>query len=204
MRIETITRTIYKWDELTPAAQKYAWENGPDFSDDHDDEYAATLAAFENAFDIKVYRYNIGYPGTTFAFVSAWPATDCPENNPLRLARFIWNNYAARISKGKYYSKCSCDADGKHTFKHRYSNVTFEMDNCPLTGVCIDYDILQPVIDCLHYKRLYNTYDDLMTDCLESFFRAWECEIEYNQSFEHFAEMVETNNYEFLETGEIY
>ena len=201
MRTETIK--IYKFDELSETAQRRAWENGPDFSNDHADEYAATLAAFEKAFDIKVYRYNVGYPGTTFAYVKAGPAAEAPENRPLRLAAYMWNNYADYIKKGRYYSRGRY-VNGKYQYKFRYSRITFEMDNCPLTGVCMDYDILQPVIDCLHYKRFYNSIDDLFDDCLTDFFRAWENEIEYQNSFEYFAEMAEINEWEFLENGEWY
>ena len=202
MRQKTIT--LYKFNELSDAAQRRAWENGPDFSDDHADEYRATLAAFENVFDIKVYRYNVGYPGTTFSYVKAGAAAEAPENRPVRLATYIWNNYAADISKGRYYSTRGRYVNGEYTYKSRHSRITFEMDNCPLTGVCMDYDILQPILDCLHYKRFYDSIDDLFDDCLTAFFRAWECEIEYNCSFEHFAEMCEANDYEFLETGEMY
>ena len=204
MRIETITRTIYKFNELTPAAQYKAWQNGPDFSGEHDEQYQTTLAAFEKAFDIKVRNYNVGYPGTTFFLEKTGQAENCPENDPLRLARFIWNNYAARISKGKYYSTPGRYIDGKYSYKKRYSKTTFEMDNCPLTGWCIDHDILQPVLDCLRYKRFYSSYDELMYNCLVSFFEAWESEIDNLNSFEYFMEWVDDNDVEFLENGEIY
>lgn len=204
MRQETIT--IYKFNELSEKAQRYAWEHGPDFSDSHDNEYRATLDAFEKVFDIKVYFDNVGncIYNPSFHYVKAGAAAEAPENRPIRLATYIWNNYAAAIQKGKYYSTRGRYVDGKYTYKYRYSNITFEMDNCPLTGVCMDYDILQPVIDCLHYKRFYNSINDLFNDCLGAFFRAWGAEIEYCQSFEYFTEMCDANDYEFLETGEMY
>lgn len=204
MRQQTIN--IYKFNELSEKAQRHAWENGPDFSDHHSDEYRETLAAFEKVFDIKVYDYCVGdwSHGTYFRYVKAGAATEAPENRPIRLATYIWNNYADQIKKGRYYSTPGRYVDGKYTYKYRHSNVTFEMDNCPLTGVCMDCDILAPILDCLRYKRFYNSIDDLYDDCLTAFFQAWEAEIEYCQSFEYFAEMCEINDYEFLETGEMY
>ena len=204
MRQETIT--IYKFNELSETAQRRAWENGPDFSDHHSDVYRATLAAFEKIFDIKVYSYSIGncVYNPDFHYVLAGAAAEAPENRPIRLATYIWNNYAAQISKGRYYSTRGRWIDGKYHYKSRYSRITLEMDNCPLTGAIMDYDILQPILDCLHYKRFYNSIGDLFNDCLTAFFRAWDTEIEYCQSFEYFAEMCEINDYEFLESGEMY
>lgn len=204
MRKETIT--IYKFNELSETAQRRAWENGPDFSDHHSDEYRATLEAFEKVFDIRVFYKDVGNSVfcPTFHYIKAGASAAAPENRPIRLATYIWNNYAADISKGRYYFTRGRYVDGKYTYKSRHSRITFEMDNCPLTGVCMDYDILQPVLDCLHYKRFYDSIDDLFNDCLTAFFRAWDAEIEYCQSFEYFAEMCEINDYEFLETGEMY
>lgn len=204
MRQETIN--IYKFNELSPDAQRRAWENGPDFSDTYSDEYRATLAAFEQIFDINVYSYSVGncIYNPDFHYVLAGAADDAPENRPIRLATYIWNNYADQIKKGRYYSTRGRYVDGKYTYKYRHSNITFEMDNCPLTGVCMDCDILAPILDCLHYKRFYNSINELFDDCLSAFFRAWDGEIEYCNSLEYFADWAENNDIEFLETGEIY
>ena len=202
MRMETIK--IYKFSELSDAAQRRAWETGPDFSGDHSDELRETLEAFEKIFDISVYRWNVNDYSHDFAYVTVGRATEAPEGDPLRLTRYIWNNYADYISRGRYYSTPGRWINGKYHYKFRHSNATFEMDNCPLTGVCYDMDILQPVLDCLHYKRFFESYNELMEECLSAFFRVWSAEIEYHASLEYFAEMCEINGYEFTETGEMW
>ena len=161
---------------------------------------------FEKIFDISVYDYSVGdgMYRPYFKYVKAGTMVDAPTGDALRLARYIWNNYAEHIQKGKYYSTPGKYIDGKYFYKHRYSKATFEMDNCPLTGFCADYDILQPVVDCLEYKRFYIDVDDLLKDCLTAFFNTWDAEIEYQNSFEYFAEMAEINDYDFLENGDIY
>lgn len=196
--------TIYNFNELTPEAQRRAWEN----SDNHlsmayNDEYRETLTAFENAFDIKVYNWRVDDWSYSFDFVTAGRATGAPEGDALRLARYMWNNYAGEITNGKYYGKLIWNGDKCRHVK-RYSRTSFEMDNCPLTGICYDYDILRPVLDCLHYKRFFETFDDLITDCLNSFFRAWQNEIDYCNSFEYFAETAEINEWEFTENGDVW
>lgn len=200
-----ITTTLYKFNELSPDAQRRAWENDPWGGDFDGSDYIATLKAFENIFDIGVWDYRVGdcIYSPYFKYIKSGAMSEAPEGDALRLARYIWNNYAEYIQKGKYYSKGGY-IDGKYTYKCRYSNCTFGMDNCPLTGFCADYDILQPIIDCLEYKRFYTDVDDLLNDCLTGFFNAWDAEIEYHNSFEYFAEMAEINDLEFYETGEIF
>ena len=198
-----ITLKIYKFSELSEKAQRRAWEMGPDFSDSYSSEYRATLKKFQDIFDISVYRWSVDSCTYDYGYVTAGTAGGSPEGDALRLARFIWNNYAEHILKGRYYSTRGRYIDGKYHYKYRYSKVTKTMDSCPLTGAYVDMNILQPVIDCLHYKRFFDSYNDLMDACLDSFFRAWRNEIEYCSSLEYFAEMCECNDYEFYETGEM-
>lgn len=202
MRQEIIT--IYNFDDLSPEAQRRAWDNGPDFSGDYGSEYIATLRAFEKIFDIDVYRYNVDpFYRVSYSYVKAGAACDCPEGDALRLARYMWNNYAEYIRKGKYYEKLTLNG-GKFRRVKRYSKITFKMDDCPLTGYGYDCDILQPVIDCLTYKRFFDSIDELFNECLSGFFHAWQAEIEYCNSFEYFADMARENGWEYYETGEMY
>ena len=205
--MKTITTNLYTFNELSENAQRKAWEKSSfDFSDDHGQEFRETLSAFERIFDIKVYHYEIGsfLYKPTFEFTTAGPGADAPTGDPIRLARYIWNNYADYILRGKFYSTRGEYINGKYTYKARYSNVLKSLHNCPLSGVCYDYDILQPVIDCLHYKRFFDTYDELMHACLSAFFSVWDAEIEYSNSFEYFSEVAEINEWYFTENGEFY
>lgn len=201
-----IITNVYKFEELSPAARDRAWEHGPDFSQDYDSEYISTLLKFEDVFNINVWDYRVGHCtyGPHFKYFKAGRADDAPAGDPIRLATYIWNNFADDISKGKYYSTRGQYIDGKYTYKYRHSKIQLEMDNCPLTGCAYDCDILQPVIDCLHYKKFYNDIDELLNDCLTAFFRSWDAEKEYLSSYEYFAEYCEENDIEFYETGEMY
>lgn len=205
--MKTITTNIYAFNELSEKAQLKAWEkSNMDFSDDHGDEFRETLSEFERIFDIKVYHYEIGNDLYTphFNYVTAGAGADAPSGDPLRFARFLWNNYAEYILKGKFYSTRGEWINGKYQYKKRHSNIIKSFFDCPLTGCIFDYDILQPIIDCLHYKRFFNSYDELIYACLESFFRAWDHEIEYNCSFEYFADVADANEWYFTENGEFY
>lgn len=193
------TINIYKFDELNESAQHKVYENSNiDFSDDYSSEYIATLEAFEKIFDIRVLDYTPDRE--TFRYIAL---NEAPEGDALRLARYLWNNYAKYITKGKYYSTPGKMIKGRYTYKHRYSKIIVGMEDCTLTGVCTDLDILRPVIDCLHYKKMYDSYDELIDDCLTGFFAAWNAESEYCNSFEYFKEyaIMNDDNY-YTENGE--
>lgn len=196
---------VYRFNELTEKAQLKVWENNNiDFSDVYSHEYRATLEAFAKAFDVRVYNWEVGgYCSPSFRFRAEWPANDAPEMDPLRFARYMWNNYARNITKGKYYSTPGKRIDGRYTYKHRHSKIILDMYSCPLTGCYTDGGILQPVIDCLHYKEMFSSYDELMNACLKSFFDEWQREIEYCNSFEYFQEWALENDDEwYTENGE--
>ena len=198
------TLYTYTFDELGEAAQRKAWEMGYcNLSEDYSSEYRATLEKFEYLFDIKVYRWSVDDWSYTFDFVKAGRADECPDGNALRVARYIWNNYADAITKGKFFS-IGHYINGKYTYKSRHSKILLEMDNCPLTGCYTDTDILQPVIDCLHYKQFFEDFDDLITTCLDRFFRSWRDAIEYANSFEYFEEIATINEWQFLDNGTLW
>ena len=194
----------YGFDELNKAAQEKAWlENYYKLTGDYSDDFEAVLRRFEHIFDIKVYNWSVDEYTYKFDFVKGGAATDCPEGDPLRVARYMWNNYADAITKGKYYSKGHYYG-GKYSYKFRHSAVLVQMDNCPLTGFFADTDILRPVINCLHYKEFFEDIDDLLTACLNSFFETWQSAVEYSASLEYFEETAIINEWEFLDNGTLW
>ena len=108
IKIKTIKIKLSTFDELSDDAQRRAYnESKFDYAYDNFDEYRETLHEFEKIFDIKVYNYNVdGFCTPYFRYVTAGPAADAEliDGRPLRLARYMWNNYAEYILKGKYYS----------------------------------------------------------------------------------------------------
>lgn len=199
--MKTYTVQTFYFNELSPDAQRRAWERDREIIQDggYNAEFRATLAAFEKIFDIYS-SYSIDSCHYNFDFrIDEYSHAD-EIADPLRLAAFVWNNYAPQIKKGKYYSITRVKGN-QYTTKHRHSRVTFEMDNCPLTGVFCDSDILAPVLDCLTYKRAFDTFDDLITDCLNNFFETWRDALEYAESLEFYAEEAEANEWEYLSDG---
>lgn len=200
------TIKVYRFSELNEKAQHKAYDGEMiDFSDDYTGDYLATLHAFEKVFDISVYDYRVGncVYSPYFRYVRGDIAGDAPAGDPIRVAKFVWNNFADDIMKGRFYSTRGEYVNGRYTYKHRHSKVFFEMDGCPLTGFAADCTILQPVIDCLHYKRLFDSFDEMINECLQAFFAEWDSEIEYCNSFEYFREWaLENDESWYTESGE--
>ena len=73
------------------------------------------------------------------------------------LFRYINNNIMPYITHGQYYSTSGECIDGKRTYKHRRSRVIKSLEDCPLTGMCYDYYLLEPIIK---YYKTWCSYPD--------------------------------------------
>ena len=197
---------LYRFDELSPEAQRRAfsaWDSSLTL-ESRSSDYRATLKAFEDIFDIKVYRYNVNDWSYDYGYVTTGRAMEAPEGDGFRFARYIWNNYYSAVAKGKYYSTGGRYEGGHYTYKFRRSKIQMRLDNCPLTGFFADQDILSPVIDCLQYKRFFADFRELIDACLAAFFQTWRTDIEATTTPEYFADEAEANEMYFLESGDIY
>ena len=201
--MKTYTIKTYLFDELSEEAKRNAYERDRHNIDGeyYNSDFRATLEEFEKAFNIIVKNYSVESYRYTFDFRESEPTNADEITDPLRLATFIWNNYADRIQKGQFYSTVGRYENGRYTFKNRRSKITKTWDECPLTGCCFDMDILAPVIDCLTYKTQYETFDDLITDCLNRFFETWRSCLEYSESFDFYEGEAEANEWEYYEDG---
>jgi len=109
-----------------------------------------------------------------------------------RLMKYLWNNYRRSLYKGKWYGK------GK---AQRRSNV--QLDNSGiLTGYWADDAVLSPIYEFMS-KPDGRTFEDLLTECVESWRIAVEREYEWQQSEEYFNDIAEANRWEFTEYGQM-
>lgn len=134
------------------------------------------------------------------------------EISGARLVAWINNNLswrwedANRISKhegGRFknsyfaykYDKC---------LKYRVSNVfkTNNLENCPFTGVCYDFNFLEPIIKFLKNPSSKVSNLDLVDD-IPSVNDVYNIDLEWIQSDEYILEHLESNDYEFDEFGNI-
>ena len=207
--MKTIEISLYKFEELSEAAQKNAINNGRenvcvDFI--YDDAYK-TVKAFNNVFRTSEGRLSwLDVENSNFDDAIL-------ELKGFRLQKYIWNNYKNELVKGKYYSIWSKKEksykhykDGYPVLKNRYSKILKE-NSCVLTGVCYDDDILQPIYDFLQKRDFSNctiNFESLLNNCFFELKKSIENEVDYRNSDEGIREeLSEKDNY-YTINGQIY
>ena len=210
--MKTIKIQIYSFDELPEEAKQTAIENQQEANQEHTwfmEEAGETLKRFCKIFDIDY--SNIDFLETGRNQYKLNHSEEVRELTGVRLLKFIWNNYKKDIYKGKYYSLWSkTELSYKHhengfpVLKHRYSKIMIEADNCPLTGVCYDFSILDPMLKFLAQPTTSMNFEELLDECIGSLCEAVQREFEYNTSEEGAREFLNGQDYEFTADGKIY
>lgn len=210
---------LYKFEELSEESQKKVINRNRNEIqqwgiDAWDSEHRDTLEKFSNIFGIKILNWEVSDCSHSyrFCFKNDIYERDASEVTGKYLLRFL-NSIYFDIRKGKYYGELIPHAkDSEHPaglkLVKRYSKVLFEELNCPLTGVCYDNDILYPIYKWHKNPDWEKSLYDLVDDCLEEFFAAWENECEYCGSDEYvIQELTESGNYEdtlYFEDGTVF
>lgn len=210
--MKTIEINLYKFDELSEQAKQRAIENerlnGIDTSFIYDEArnkvewFCDIFNCFSDSRNWLEYNYFDAEHEEILSFTDE------------RLRKFIINNFWHDLHIGKYYSLWSKKDQNPHytpngsapwgKLKTRYSknNIRAFMR---FTGVCYDESILQPIYEFLDGKgyELY-TIDELFTACFQKLSNDIDNQIEAMLSDEYISEQLQCNDYNFLESGEIY
>lgn len=223
--MKTINLTLFSFDELSEDIQKQIiererWNIMEQCMDCYNCDYESSLKSFEKLTNTNTCDWRVGYSGyySNFKYndqpiyVNPYDGDDIYPNEVCGklLFRYINNNIMPYITEGRYYSKGKY-VDGKYQYKDRYSKILLENNSCPLTGMCYDQDILDPII---RYYETWNSYPedfsltDLMKQCYDNFFKSWHEEYEYWADNEDaIREELHNNQYEdrlYYENGNVY
>jgi hypothetical protein len=194
--MKTIEIKLFKFNELSEEAKQTAidnYRNGPYFDDFWGPDRLASYKAAEKIYkDLRHIQEKI---------------------KGARLVAWIQNNLSHLWTDTNRISK---HADGKiknSYFQYKYDNPvrvklskvfkTNNLENCPLTGVCYDFDFLQPIIDFLRNPDKNTTNLDLE---IPSYEEITQKDFDWMNTDEYIIEEIE-NRYdgeEFTEDGEIY
>lgn len=215
---------LYEYDELSESAKKKIreeWRNDPFIMDGYNSDYRNTLDEFCELCGIKMsewevsdwthsFRINFGekYPYEICdkdGYVDEYLSLDCLSGK--LLFRYVLHNIIPPMIRGKCHStRGYYDENRKYHYKWRRSCVVMEDEpekgNCPLTGCCTDSNIIEPLMKYYRGWAKYPadyTFGDLMNECLESFFSAWESGWEYQLTDEAIDECIEAND-----NGQLY
>ena len=221
--MKTIRIKIYKFEELSKEAKSNALakfrSKGIETQYIYDDAHS-TVKAFNSIFGLKE-----GYNSWLDCY-TAHLEDDILNLSGLRLRKYILNNYFDTLFINKYLKsivyddypnkntpfnkKTSVIHSGKNTgkiFVSFYSCYKKEV-GYNLTGVCYDYNILQPIYDFLDLRDLNEinsvTFESLLNDCFSNLKTALQTEEDHLYSDEGIEKEILANDYDFLKDGTQY
>ena len=213
----TVRFKVYKFHELSDKAKKKACDHyrEKDYEPFWSTVNRKSMEAFADIFPIKVTNWSYGDrgEGVDFHFTAD---DEIEELSGQRLATYLWNNYKNEIYSKKYYHIEMTDHKIKHNRvvskeitigpnKGKFSNsyysaITIEKYNCPLTGYCMDNELLDEVWKFLDKPDSRN-FKSLLEDCFDAWIKSCNADIEYQNSDEYIGNNLVANNYEFKYDG---
>jgi len=208
--MKTIEIKIYSFSELSEDAKEKAINNyrNSDYDNFYAEELTDSVKAFLELFNIEIYNR---YSHFKLSNIDA----SILELQGIRLYKWLINNYYSDLFKPKYiksinreiYSRaliCKVKTGHKgNKYTQIYSKLNVSND-CILTGVCYDNDILKPIYDFLSRPDKSTTYEDLMQDVENAVTKAYQDIEDWINSDEYIIENIESNDYEFTEDGKRY
>lgn len=205
--MRTIRTKVYNFNELSePAKQKAInWYRSANDDSYYYDEIISSAKAIVDLFGLKT--------GRSCTDIRTGHMDDnILELSGLRLYKYIVNNYYNTLFTPKYIKTidrelkckqfiCKVHAGVKGKFTQLFSKLTRVNDGCPLTGVCYDYDILQPVYEFLQNPKKETTFKDLIDSIESAISQTFRDAEEWVNSDEYITEQIEANEYEFTQEG---
>jgi hypothetical protein len=204
----TIRTKVYKFNELSEEAKQKAIDsfrnNDIDYSH-YSEEITDSAKAVVELFGLKFGRR---YTDIICSHID----DDILNLSGIRLYKYLMNHYYDDLFTPKYIKSVDREIRGKQfVFKvHKdykgepytqiYSKINRVNDGCPLTGVCYDNDILQPVYNFLK-KPDNRTFEELIREIESAISKAYDNAEEWVNSDEFIKEEIEANEYEFTKDG---
>ena len=184
--MRTITTNVYSFNELNKQAQQNAINNH-EYYDSWESERMESYKSAEKYYDL-LHNIEGEISGSRlYAFI---------QNNIIN--DFINTNCISKHKDGKiknchYSYKYDC-------VKKRFSNIfkTNNLNNCPLTGVCYDFDFLQPIIDFI--EKPTNQISNLDLE-LPDYEKVAQKDYDFYTSDEFLRTELQENDSEFTENG---
>lgn len=205
--MRTIRTKVYKFVELSEEAKEKAVSSYRSREHDYSfyyDEIISSVKKVVELFDLKTGRE------WTDLRTSHIDDTIC-ELSGVRLYKYIINNYGKDLFKPLYiksidrpvkWKQFICKVHKGNSGEYTILYSKYKTDNsCPLTGVCYDNDILQPVYSFLSRPEKSTTFESLISEVEYAIQKTFDNTEEWVNSDEFISEEIESNEYEFTKDG---
>lgn len=206
---------VFFFYELSKEAQdkvieRERWNVMDDFMDYSCVSFRKTLDEFQKITGSYVSSYQVDYcgccVGKTRSDKVVYDDIDLEDLSGKLLFRYINNEIMPYLQEPKrFYSFGKRDKDGR--VKSRRSRIlTTTLDDCPLTGICWDRDVLKPLFDYYYNwaRPEYRNYTflDVMDNCYAELFNSLYEEYQYCASDDFVREELIHTDDDYYENGE--
>lgn len=224
--MKTIRIKVYQFNELSEKAKQVAINHYRNNDNDlhWSQENRLSMEKFAEIWPIKVTNWSYGRRGEGVFF--HFTESDKIENlKDQRLATYIWNNYRSLIYSKTYKKSWITEKKIIHTkvksqlisidngwsknaknlgkYYNQYYTGKIETDNCPLTGYCIDNNLLDQVWKFLD-KPDNRNFKELLESCFNNWIEACNADIDYQNSDEFISEEIINNDINFTIDGLVF
>lgn len=197
MRTITNTFNVYSFKELSEEAKEKAIESfrlAVDFP--YNEEDINSIKAIAKAMNCDAEYYS--YDGICYSV--EFTSKEYEEIETLQGKRayaYIVNNYLMPNKSYKFYFNYT---DGRKLWK-RKSNLFYSWDDCPFSGYGMDYCFIEAWKNWEKNFNKYSTVGEFINLVADTLGKAWTEDNEYQLTDEFIIDMIEANDYEFLENG---
>lgn len=217
-----VTVDLYSFNELSVDAKKNVIETRRDdvyewLNDSTDDWYSCSVKAFCDEFGIRIKRDNVGYPGTfvDYEFKDDEIYTDIyAEDVTGRLLwRYLMQHYDDMVKPKTYYGPFHewNPEEQRYNVTTHTSHVVYDAnysgiyEGFSLTGAYSDWDLLKPIVEWLHHPDKDTSLSELLQECLDAEYSAWEDERDKNYEDESIEEeLSQIDDTEYCEDGSVF
>lgn len=186
-----VTVDVYNFSELSEEAQQKVIEKnrediGEIINSCEDDEWEGSLDAFCKEFNITAGNWQVGYPtyhGLVFKDDEIYEGLSAEDVKGKLLWRYLDYHRDNLISPKEYWGQFKEWNPEKQCYnvKTWTSHINYDPhysgiveDGMSLTGVYSDYDLLKPLMEWRKHPDEDTSLYDLIDECLDKFFSAWE------------------------------
>lgn len=185
--MKTVKIKAYTYAELSEDAKRRAFDQYGEKEFFWGDEMVEALKAFYKVFDCITHGRE---------YTDVRPSGG--RNNPCDLKGLVARRWFLGEASHLLWRKKVYTLPGGKT---RKSRIMVEDSDCPLSGMCIDYSLLEPIRSFIARPKANTTVEDVLRDCVSSWEIAYRNEEEYNFSEERFIEDCDANEWLFTENG---
>ena len=201
-RTITTIREVFPFEELSADAQDKAYQSWYENQEYYSNEILNTLNKAAEMFHFRVTGYDIDdYRGRIFYRLGV--PDDIAAMQGARLLSYVWNN-CGDLWQGKYYSTGGRWINGKYHYKYRRSKIIRTSQDCPLTGCCYDFAVVDVVENLWEKFSPVYFYEDLVHDIINSIAETWRKDYAWTFSEEKFKEDCKERDLYFTANGAEY